>query len=70
MTRLPSSAILVYSAPTDRSAVANRYQPIFATFTKTDNVNDTSGPSEARYYSKEDGGVYYIYQQVLLLVVD
>ncbi|OCL07402.1 hypothetical protein AOQ84DRAFT_389548 [Glonium stellatum] len=34
---------------------------IFALFSQTNNTNDTSGPAQTRYYSQEDGGVYYTY---------
>ncbi|OCK73645.1 hypothetical protein K432DRAFT_430486 [Lepidopterella palustris CBS 459.81] len=34
---------------------------IFVMFHKTNNSDDTSGPSESRYYSAADGGVYYLY---------
>ncbi|OCL00563.1 uncharacterized protein K441DRAFT_104822 [Cenococcum geophilum 1.58] len=34
---------------------------IFTLFSKTDNTSDTSGPSQTRYYSDGDGGVYYTY---------
>ncbi|OCK74569.1 hypothetical protein K432DRAFT_447221 [Lepidopterella palustris CBS 459.81] len=38
-----------------------RTQKIFVTFTKTNNTNDTSGPAQTKYYSSQDGGVYYTY---------
>jgi hypothetical protein len=38
-----------------------RTKKIFVTFTTTDDPNDDSGPIETRYYSAEDGGVYYTY---------
>jgi len=41
-----------------------RKQKIFITFFKTDDVNDASGPNQTRYYSAEDGGVYYMYRSV------
>ncbi len=33
-------------------------------FTKTLNENDVSGPNQTKYFSKEDAGVYYLYQYV------
>ncbi|KAH0548679.1 hypothetical protein GP486_007777, partial [Trichoglossum hirsutum] len=41
-----------------------RTQKIFIYFAKTDNPNDSNGPNVTKYYSKEDGGVYYLYRYV------
>ena len=38
-----------------------RQGKIFVNFLRTNNTNDASGPGDARYYSEEDGGVYYTY---------
>ncbi|KAI9775007.1 MAG: hypothetical protein M1839_001607 [Geoglossum umbratile] len=38
-----------------------RQGKIFVNFLRTNNTNDASGPKDARYYSEEDGGVYYTY---------
>ena len=35
---------------------------MFVTFFKTDNPEDASGPNATKYYSAEDGGVYYLYK--------
>jgi hypothetical protein len=41
-----------------------RTQKVFIYFAKTDNPNDGNGPNVTKYYSKEDGGVYYLYRYV------
>jgi hypothetical protein len=38
-----------------------RKRKIFTTFFRTANVSDASGPNATKYYSPEDGGVYYTY---------
>jgi hypothetical protein len=43
-------------------------QKIFLTFFRTDDPNDASGPSESKYYSAADGGVYYLYRYVVLII--
>lgn len=34
----------------------------FIMFTQTLNEDDVSGPNQTKYYSKDDAGVYYLYQ--------
>ncbi len=41
-----------------------RTSRVFIMFTQTLNENDVSGPNQTKYYSKEDSGVYYLYQYV------
>ncbi len=37
---------------------------VFIMFTQGLNEGDASGPNQTKYYSKEDAGVYYLYQYV------
>jgi len=41
-----------------------RQEKVFATFFKTGNLEDTSGPNVTKWYSPEAGGVYYLYRYV------
>ncbi|KAH0538828.1 hypothetical protein FGG08_004604 [Glutinoglossum americanum] len=41
-----------------------RTQKTFIYFAKTDDPNDSNGPNVTKYYSEEDGGVYYLYRYV------
>ena len=41
-----------------------RTRKVFTLFSNTNNTNDTSGPSQTRYFSEGDGGVYYTYLYV------
>ena len=36
--------------------------PVFIMFANTTNPEDSHGPSATKYYSAEDGGVYYMYR--------
>ena len=53
--------ILIDSTPYGEALTLLRTQKVYVTFMNTGNPYDTSGPNQTRYYSNQDGGVYYTY---------